>query len=128
MQKFCTNCGTKLEEGTKKCVSCGKEIITPAEKIEQNNQNTNTNNTVKPSLRSKTAAGLLGIFLGVFGVHNFYLGYTNKAIPQLLLGTVGTVVLCGLGPIISGIWGLVDGIMILTGSIDKDADGNNLID
>ena len=27
--------------------------------------------------KSKMAAGLLGIFLGTFGVHNFYLGYTT---------------------------------------------------
>lgn len=126
MQKFCTNCGTKLEEGSKKCVSCGKEIITPAEKVETNNNNT-TNSANKGS-KSKIAAGLLGIFLGTFGVHNFYLGYTNKAIPQLLLGTVGSIVLCDLCPVISGIWGLVDGIMILTGSINKDADGNDLVD
>lgn len=28
-----------------------------------------------PNAKSKMAAGLLGIFLGSFGVHNFYLGY-----------------------------------------------------
>ena len=33
--------------------------------------------------KSKVAAGLLAIFLGAFGVHNFYLGYTGKAVAQL---------------------------------------------
>ena len=35
--------------------------------------------------KSKAAAGLLGIFLGCFGFHNFYLGYTGRAVAQLLI-------------------------------------------
>lgn len=35
--------------------------------------------------KSKIVAGLLGLFLGTLGVHNFYLGYTGKAVAQLLL-------------------------------------------
>lgn len=59
-------------------------------------------------------AGLLGIFLGGLGIHNFYLGYTGKAIAQIVLS------LCfGAG----AIWGLIEGIMILTGTINKDANG-----
>ncbi len=126
MAKFCTNCGAKLESGATKCVSCGKEITVDAT---QNTITKNTNNgNINPNPKSKIAAGLLAIFLGSFGVHNFYLGYTNKAIPQLILGTAGAIILCGLGPVISGIWGFVEGIMILTGSINKDADGNDLVD
>ena len=70
------------------------------------------------------AAGLLAIFLGVFGVHNFYLGYTGKAIAQLLI----TVLTCGLGAFISSIWGFIEGIMILTGNLNTDADGRRLSD
>lgn len=69
--------------------------------------------------KSKIAAGLLGILLGCFGVHNFYLGYTGKAVAQLLLTLIGWVA-CGLGPAAAAIWGLVEGIMILTGSIKID--------
>lgn len=67
---------------------------------------------------------MLGIFLGVFGVHNFYLGYTGKAVAQLVI----TLVTCGIGSVISGIWGFVEGIKILTGSINRDADGRILSD
>jgi TM2 domain-containing membrane protein YozV len=74
--------------------------------------------------KSKIAAGLLGILLGAFGVHNFYLGYTGKAVAQLLI----TVLSCGILSIVSGIWGLVEGIMILTGSINTDANGVPLKD
>ena len=91
-----------------------------ATKVESN---TTSSSEVKP--KSKMAAGLLGIFLGSLGVHNFYLGYTGKAVAQLLLTLVGWIA-CGLGPAAASIWGLVEGIMLLTGSIDKDADGNPL--
>ena len=62
--------------------------------------------------REKIVAGLLGIFLGCFGVHNFYLGYTTKAVLQLLLTCVGWIFF-GLGPAAAAIWGLVEGILIL---------------
>lgn len=74
--------------------------------------------------KSKMAAGLLGIFLGAFGVHNFYLGNTGKAVAQLLI----SVLSCGMLSAVSGIWGIVEGVMILTGSIDTDANGNKLAD
>ena len=63
------------------------------------------------SQKSKLAAGLLGIFLGSFGVHNFYLGNTGKAVAQLLLTIIGWIIF--IGPAIASIWGLVEGIMIL---------------
>lgn len=71
--------------------------------------------------KSKLAAGLLGIFLGVIGVHRFYLGYTAIGIIQLVLG----IVTCG---IVSSIWGLIEGILILVGSINTDANGVPLRD
>lgn len=75
------------------------------------------------SPKSKLAAGLLGIFLGTFGVHNFYLGYTGKAVAQLLI----TLLSIGMLAWVSSIWGLIEGILILasgTGSSwDLDANG-----
>ena len=68
--------------------------------------------------KSKIAAGLLGIFLGGWGVHNFYLGYTSKAVIQIVV----SLCTCGIG----AIWGFVEGIMILAGSINTDADGRPL--
>ncbi len=67
------------------------------------------------------AGGLLGVFLGVWGVHNFYLGYTQKAVAQLLLGTLGAFFV--VGSIISAIWGLIEGVFILTGEINQDGEG-----
>lgn len=77
--------------------------------------------------KSKLVAGLLGILVGAFGVHRFYLGFTTIAIIQLILGLLG-ILTCGITTIASGIWGLIDGIMILTGSINRDAKGVPLAD
>ena len=57
-------------------------------------------------------------------MHNFYLGYTNKAVAQLLI----TLLTCGLLSAVSSIWGLIEGIMILAGEIKTDANGNPLKD
>lgn len=54
--------------------------------------------------RSRLAAALLCFFLGVLGVHRFYVGKVGTGVLQLL--TAG-----GLG-----IWWLVDLILIIVGS------------
>ena len=81
--------------------------------------------------KSKKAAGLLGIFLGAYGVHNFYLGFKGKAIFQLVLTIVGTLLsyfLIGLIPIFAAIiWSVVEGIIILSSKEYKDAHGIPLV-
>ena len=65
--------------------------------------------------KQKMVAGLLQIFLGGVGAGRWYLGDTGIALAQLF--TCG-----GLG-----IWALIDGIMILTGSV-RDKYGRPLRD
>jgi TM2 domain-containing membrane protein YozV len=61
--------------------------------------------------KSKLVAGLLGIFLGVFGVGRFYMGDTKTGVLQLVVS------ICTGG--IGGIWGFIDGIIILVnGGVD----------
>ena len=69
--------------------------------------------------KSRICAGLLGIFLGFFGVHNFYLNRTAPAVAQLLM----TICSCGVLGIASWIWGIIEGIMLLNGGIDRDGNG-----
>ena len=114
MAKYCPNCGKEVKEGADICLNCGKII----------NEQKRTNSNIDPNAKSKIAAGILGILLGCFGVHNFYLGYTSKAIAQLLI----TILSCFILSPISAIWGLIEGILILTGSIDQDATGRKLTD
>ena len=122
MAKFCQKCGTELKKDDTFCSNCGASIEGETKATTTTKSNTNDTNS-----KSKMAAGLLGIFLGCFGVHNFYLGYTGKAIGQLLLTLIGWIA-CGIGPIAAWIWGLIEGIMILSGSISTDAEGNDLVD
>lgn len=110
MSKFCSNCGAEIKEGANVCLNCGKMVESEV--------------TVDPNAKSKMAAGLLGIFLWALGIHNFYLGYTGKAVAQLLI----TILSCGILAIVSEIWGLIEGIQILTGSISVDANGVPLKD
>ena len=121
MAKFCTNCGQELDSNASFCYSCGKKVG-ENKTTTKKEETINTNNVDNSTQKSKMAAGLLGIFLGALGIHNFYLGYNNKAVAQLLI----TVLSCGILSFASGIWGLVEGIQILTGSINVDADGNPL--
>lgn len=106
---FCPNCGQPTVPGAVVCTTCGVALNAPV-----------ANAAVNPNAKSKLTAGLLGIFLGAWGVHNFYLGNTGRAIAQIVV----TLVTCGVG----SLWGLIEGIMILCGSIKTDANGNPLKD
>lgn len=110
---YCPNCGQATMPGANACTSCGVLLTQPVPAGEQ---------------KSKVAAGLLGIFLGGFGVHNFYLGNTSRGLIQVLVCVIGGIVTCGLASFAMEIWGLVEGIMILTGSISTDAKGVPLKD
>jgi TM2 domain-containing membrane protein YozV len=72
--------------------------------------------------RQKIIAGLLALFVGALGVHQFYLGKNGLGITMLLI----TVLTCGYGSIITGIWALVDAISIFMGST-TDVNGQALI-
>ncbi len=65
------------------------------------------------SPKSKVATLLFCFFLGIFGVHRFYVGRNISAIFMLLTGG-----LCG-------IWTLVDFIVILFSNF-KDGDGRTI--
>lgn len=63
-----------------------------------------------PPVKSKVAAGVLGILLGGLGIHKFYLGYTKEGLIMLLV----SVLTFGIGGVVMGIIGLVEGIVYLT--------------
>ena len=67
----------------------------------------------------KVVAGILGILLGAFGIHKFYLGYTNEGIIMLLVCLIGGTVTCGAGAAVVGVIGLVEGILYLTKSDEE---------
>lgn len=127
---MCVKCGVSKGQGTNYCHHCAQPMA-PQASVCLNCGVASTSATSNEA-KSKMAAGLLGIFLGCFGIHNFYLGYTSKAVTQLVLTIVGFVLSCivvGVFLVLGiEIWAIVEGVMILTGKIDKDANGIPLKD
>lgn len=79
--------------------------------------NTDPTNQYPPEAqKSKVAAGILGIFLGGIGVHNFYIGRTGRGVAQLLI----TLLSLGFLSPISAVWGLIEGILILASNPNSE--------
>jgi len=97
---FCQNCGVATSPLAEMCVKCGARLA--------------NGNSSEESGKNWLTTLILCLFLGVLGIHRFYVGKTGSGIAQLLTGG-------GLG-----IWTLVDLIMIITGSF-TDKNGNKLV-
>lgn len=63
----------------------------------------------------KVPAGLCGILLGAIGLHKFVLGYPKQGTIMLLV----TVLTLGFGGFLTGLVGVIEGIIYLTKS-DED--------
>ncbi len=93
---FCRACGKQMHASATACPGCGA-LQTPAGA---------TDKRILP-------AALLCFFLGVLGVHRFYVGKVGTGILQLV--TLGGF----------GLWTLIDFIMIVVGAF-TDKDGNKI--
>ena len=133
----CKYCGQMIEENVSFCPHCGKSV--KEESAKEQDHAYETAPAAAPvhapavpgtEQKSRVVAGLMGILFGLFlgglGIHNFYLGYTKKAVTQLLICILGACLV--VGPLVSGIWCLVDGIRIIAGDINVDANGVPLKD
>jgi len=86
---------------------------------------------LRPSMwpRSRVAAGLLGIFLGAFGLHRMYLGYWRRGATMLAITVVGGFFTLGLAALAMGLWGFTEGLLVLSvrrGRYARDAYGKPL--
>ena len=108
---MCVKCGVAKGQGNNYCHNCGKPLAPDAAVC----LNCGVANKQAPAPDAKSN-----------------LGYTGKAVTQLVLSIVGILLCCvvvGVFIVMGvGIWGLVEGIMILTGKIDTDGKGNPLAD
>jgi len=68
------------------------------------------------SQKSRTTYIVLGIFLGALGIHNFYGGYTGRAVGQLCL----TVLTLGYLAMISWIWAIIEICLVTKDSAGLD--------
>lgn len=100
---FCNTCGAQIADNSKFCPSCGAPV-----------KGATNSNDSSVSRKSRLVALLLCWFLGVLGIHRFYVSRHISAIFMIL--TVG-----GLG-----IWALVDLFVILFGDF-KDSEGKKLV-
>lgn len=125
---LCVKCGTPKGQGANFCPNCGKPVHPDCTVCM--NCGVALKHVAMYKQKSKMVAGLLAIFLGAFGIHNFYLGYTNKAIVQLICTIVGMILSClVIGAFVvfgMQIWAIVEGVMILTGKIEVDGKGTPL--
>jgi TM2 domain-containing membrane protein YozV len=128
----CPNCGAAVPPGTNRCQKCGgfveQQAAQPASQVPMQPATAQPQAPVQtgPAVKSKIAAGLFGIFLGSLGIHRFYLGYVGVGVVQLLMTVLFSWFTCGITGMAAGIWGLVEGIMILAGSMNTDSLGRPL--
>ncbi|MDY0781259.1 TM2 domain-containing protein [Tenacibaculum sp. IB213877] len=74
------------------------------------------NGKTVPNVESKRIiTGILAIFFGSLGIHKFVLGYTTQGIILLAL----TVITFGVASALTGLIGLIEGIIYLTKSDDE---------
>ncbi len=124
---YCKYCGKEITDDAIFCPSCGKRQDGYVGKRE----------------KSKVASGLLALFLGPLGLHNFYLGYTRRGLVQLLL-PIATFIMMLISIIPGGyifvfctilfpltlllvwLWGVIEAILIFMGKI-RDSDGSDLV-
>ncbi|VEH31945.1 TM2 domain-containing protein [Legionella sainthelensi] len=107
--KFCRHCGNNLTEDAQFCSKCGAPVETnssfPQIKKSYPNQEIHQ--------KSPLLVLILGLFLGVIGIHRIYVG-------KIYTGLLMLITLGGLG-----IWYLVDLILIVTNKFE-DKNGNSI--
>ena len=111
-EMYCFSCGAVIKKLAELCVHCGVRVnptYSPGSAPAQ---------TAAFSHRSRVTAGILGLLLGWLGVHRFYLGNIGIGIIQIIV----TIITFSLG----GLWGFIEGIIIISGSAWRDADGKPL--
>jgi TM2 domain-containing membrane protein YozV len=101
--QYCSNCGAEIAPGAPACAACGGGQVVYG----------GGGQAVYGSDKDLSTATLLAMFLGVFGVDRFYLGYT-------VLGIIKLVTFGGCG-----IWAFIDLFLIILKKV-PDAQGRPL--
>ncbi len=106
MNGLCPQCGAPIESGATKCSYCNASITTESKQDHQAQpvqqvqpqvapQTTVVVNQVAPDpraswpIKNKIVAGLLALFFGGIGIHEFYLGRSGKGVMMLLFCWTG---------------------------------------
>ncbi len=139
---ICKKCNNVIADGTEFCPFCG-------EPTGYNNANPNgaygysqpgynqpgytpyytepttAAPTEKPRARgTRLATGVLAFTLGAaFGAHDYYIGKNSLGLAHILVFFLGSIV-CGIGPVVSAIWSIVEGVKAFKGTL---TDGNGVL-
>jgi TM2 domain-containing membrane protein YozV len=128
---FCRECGKKINENAVACISCGVDpkkasnfcgacgVKTKANQIVciKCGVSLGSSSSGETGEKNKMIAFLLALFLGVWGIHKFYLGYNNQGIIMLVCGTIGWFLL--IPPFVMAIIALIEAIMYISKSDDE---------
>lgn len=115
----CKSCGAQIDNNVSKCPYCmaavsraSAETVSVSAGSQHPLPSQSSLSSQPSSAPSKVSTGLLGIFLGVLGIHKFVLGYNTAGF--IMLGV--TILTFGVGGIIIGLIGFIEGIIYLTKS------------
>ena len=118
----CEYCDNEVPVGSSRCPNCGAAVkvspiytqSAPAASFAQTAPQMQAGQAIVGQAKTRSTYQLLAFFLGTLGVHNFYAGYTGRAIAQLLIPVLsgGTCIF------VSGIWAFIELFVV-----KKDARG-----
>lgn len=104
---FCKYCGKEIEESSKFCEHCGKNLNEEPQTIIRE-----VHYCQPTQAKSQFLAIILCLFLGLLGIHDFYMGNNGRGVAKLLI-----ILLLGwlyIGFFINAFWCLCDFIVILS--------------
>ena len=119
---YCPHCGQRNDKSLApahafdiECSKCQKSFI-----VNPSSSNQSTYNQClqqqKPA-KSRVAFIVIALFLGAFGIHNFYAGFAVRGVMQLLLSLFGFM-LCFVPNFFVVIW-----VICEIAAVDTDSDG-----
>jgi TM2 domain-containing membrane protein YozV len=76
------------------------------------------------AVKRKSIAVILALLLGFVGAHRFYLGYYRMGFIIIVVNTLLVKVIGA--PQFAILWGLIESVLLLSGNIEKDAQGRAL--
>lgn len=119
----CEYCDNPVPNGVNRCPSCGAPISCHSAKdvvvdvvnmLRVSDQTESRNSYLLADQKNRLAYIISAVFLGEFGVHNFYAGYIGRGIVQLLISVLSFGILFW----VSWIWALIEAAVV-----QKDAKG-----
>ncbi len=118
----CQKCGFPIKKGNTYCFYCGYKKpyinIAVCPKCYTHFKEEKKFDFVPPK-KYRLLAGFLQILFGLFGMGRFYMHSYKIALSQCFV----SLITLGIG----GIWGFIDGLLILNGKVKKDGYGNELV-